>query len=280
MSVMFYNASAFNQPLGSWYVGNVTDMSFMFYSAIAFNQPLGSWYVSKVTSMGSMFYGATAFNQPIGSWNVSQVTDMSYMFYSAKAFNQPIGSWDVSKVTNMSVMFYNATAFNQPLGYWNVNKVTDMDGMFNWVQLSTANYDATIIGWATRGINGGINGGILKQGVTFSGGNSTYCNGLGARNFLINYGWTIYDGGLNCVSLGTEAFDKISLKLYPNTVLSVLNIDNNLANQTYTITDALGKIVLKGKLSEGDTTLNVEQLSKGIYYLKVSDKNASKFIKE
>ena len=37
---------------------------------------------------------------------------------------------------------------------------------------------------------------------------------------------------------------------------------------------------LNGKLNEIETTINVEQLSKGIYYLKVSDKNANKFIKE
>ena len=57
-------------------------------------------------------------------------------------------------------------------------------------------------------------------------------------------------------------------------------IEPSIANQHYTISDALGKIVLKGKLNEGDTSISVEQLSKGIYYLKVSDKNAAKFIKE
>jgi hypothetical protein len=35
-----------------------------------------------------------------------------------------------------------------------------------------------------------------------------------------------------------------------------------------------------GKLNEIETTINVEQLSEGIYYLKVSGKNAAKFIKE
>jgi hypothetical protein len=160
-----------------------------------------------------------------------------------------------------------------------VSKVTDMVRMFVDSGLSTANYDATLIGWSTRGANGGV----LKSGVTFSGGSSNYCNGLGARNFLINtYKWVITDGGANCASLATEAFDKSSVSLYPNPALSVLNIktNENLANQTYAITDALGKIVLKGKLNEGDNSFNVEHLSKGIYYLKVSDKNASKIIKE
>jgi hypothetical protein len=39
-------------------------------------------------------------------------------------------------------------------------------------------------------------------------------------------------------------------------------------------------VVLNGKLNDVDTTINVEQLSKGIYYLNVSGNSASKFIKE
>ncbi len=40
-----------------------------------------------------------------------------------------------------------------------------------------------------------------------------------------------------------------------------------------------GRVVLKGKPNGADNTLNVEQLSKAINYLKISDKNAIKFIK-
>jgi surface protein len=176
-------------------------------------------------------------------------------------------------------MFSNATAFNQPIGSWNVSNVTDMSGMFSGTGLSTANYDATLIGWATRGANGGI----LKQGVNFDGGNSNYCNGLGARNYLINtYKWVITDAGLDCSSLGTDAFDKCSVSLYPNPTSNILNIKTNanLTSQPYNIIDTLGKVILKGNLNEGDNSINVEQLSKGIYYIKVSDNSASKFIKE
>ena len=43
----------------------------MFYEASAFNQPIGEWDVSGVTNMVRMFYEASAFNQPIGKWNLS-----------------------------------------------------------------------------------------------------------------------------------------------------------------------------------------------------------------
>ena len=57
MSYMFWNAEAFNQPIGNWDVSKVTDMSFMFSSATVFNQPIGNWDVSNVTNMNLMFYG-------------------------------------------------------------------------------------------------------------------------------------------------------------------------------------------------------------------------------
>jgi surface protein len=43
-------------------------MQWMFYNASAFNQPLGNWNTAKVTDMSVMFYGASAFNQDIGNW--------------------------------------------------------------------------------------------------------------------------------------------------------------------------------------------------------------------
>jgi surface protein len=65
-----------------------------------FNQDIGDWDVGKVTNMSWMFIGADAFNQDIGRWNVSNVTNMYQMFHQANAFNQDIGRWNVGKVTN------------------------------------------------------------------------------------------------------------------------------------------------------------------------------------
>tara|TARA_B110000037_G_C17066628_1_gene484102 strand:+ start:152 stop:415 length:264 start_codon:yes stop_codon:yes gene_type:complete len=56
---MFRGAKLFNQPLNTWKISNVTDMSFMFENAGLFNQPLNNWDVSNVTNMYAMFDNTT-----------------------------------------------------------------------------------------------------------------------------------------------------------------------------------------------------------------------------
>ena len=91
--------------------------------------------------------------------------------------------------------------------------------------------------------------------------------------------WNLVDAG---TALSTDDFALSQISLYPNPVVSVLNvnINSNLINQPYAIIDGLGRVVLKGKLNEVESTINVAQLSKGIYYIKLSDNKSSKFIKE
>ena len=124
-------------PLATTCTSNVTDMTAMFYEATSFNQDIGSWDVSSVTNMKYLFQDAIVFNGDISSWDVSSVTNMRYMFYRAEAFNQDISSWDVSKVEKMTYMFYNATSFNQNLSGWCVSNIISM----------LSNFDALATSW-------------------------------------------------------------------------------------------------------------------------------------
>ena len=119
-----------NQPLSSWDVSNVTNMTYMFAAATAFNQDLSNWNTSSVTRMFAMFNGATSFNGNVSSWDVSQVTDMRSMFRDT-AFNQPLSGWNVSQVTDMRSMFSRASAFDGNVSGWDVSSVTDMSFMFS-----------------------------------------------------------------------------------------------------------------------------------------------------
>ncbi|WP_448606010.1 MBG domain-containing protein [Paenimyroides ceti] len=148
MFSMFSQCTILNGPanINSWNTTNVTRMRGMFYEAPAFNQPVGNWNTEKVTDMGYMFFGASAFNQDIGSWNTQNVTDMSYMFYGASSFNQPIGNWNTVKVANMSFMFHNALVFNQNIGNWNTSQVTNMNSLFS----NAKAFNQNINNWDTQ----------------------------------------------------------------------------------------------------------------------------------
>jgi surface protein len=58
MSWMFAYIVA--QPVSDWNMAaSITDMSIMFDGASSFDQPIGTWNVSHVTDMSDMFYGVT-----------------------------------------------------------------------------------------------------------------------------------------------------------------------------------------------------------------------------
>ncbi len=218
MDHMFASATNFNQPLNSWDVSNVTSMTGMFAGAFLFNQPLAGWNVGNVTKMNDMFSSNFSFDQDLSSWDVSKVTNMAYMFNEAYKFDQDISGWKVDSVTTMNRMFQTAYSFNQDLSNWNVEKVSDMRAMFmdayefdqslgDWnlsgitstnkmqnifisTNLSTANYDATLKGWAQQTVINNINLGYVP---------ATYCNSGYWRDILKNtYNWTISDDGQSC----------------------------------------------------------------------------------
>jgi surface protein len=166
MSFMFTGASSFDQSLSSWVTSKVTDMSGMFAGASSFDQSLSSWVTSKVTDMSGMFSYASSFDQSLSSWVTSSVTDMSFMFTGASSFDQSLSSWVTSSVTNMDSMFDDASSFNQSLSSWNVSLVTSMENMLDNSALSTANYDATLVGWESRPVQSGVKLGAIGLSVS------------------------------------------------------------------------------------------------------------------
>ncbi len=82
-------------------------------------------------------------------------------------------------------------------------------------------------------------------------------------------------------NLINEAFS-----LYPNPTNEIINIKLLMVNETHniTITNTLGQVVLQHKLNNQQTTINVQQLQNGIYFIELRQKEklvaTKKFVKE
>jgi len=214
---------------------------------------------------------AKNFNQDIGTWIVSDVTQMDQMFKNAVSFNQDIGNWKTTKVTNMGGMFRDATSFNQDVSKWDVSMVTNMQFMFDSSDLSSDNYDKLLTAWSQL---------TLKQAVVFTLGAVTYCNGAESRESMITtYSWVITDGGEDCSNLGNEDEHLSNISIYPNPTRDILFIQGLSNPLKVSIYNVLGKLVL-AEITSKD--IDVKQLSKGIYILKIIDEQKEtvrKFIK-
>ncbi len=84
--------------------------------------------------------------------------------------------------------------------------------------------------------------------------------------------------------LGVNTFSAGEINLYPNPVKTVLNIEMTASKDyTFNIYDTGGKLILKRESSVLNSTLNLKDLSKGVYFLNVetSEKSGTfKIIKE
>jgi hypothetical protein len=132
--------------------------------------------------------------------DLSNVTDLHSMFRLARAFNSPINHWDVSNVTSFNRMFYTATAFDQNLDTWDITNVSNMLNFMTQTGVSTANYDAILIGWEATLQAAYPNGTGYTLSINVNFGNSTYTGGGAAAtakaSLASTFNMTITDGGI------------------------------------------------------------------------------------
>ena len=79
-------------------------------------------------------------------------------------------------------------------------------------------------------------------------------------------------------SLAVENFSKNSIQLYPNPVTNQINITNATDINSFKIYDNIGKLVLKSDRIISNS-IEVSNLSSGVYFLKLDNEKTIKFIK-
>ncbi|HSD14744.1 MAG TPA: T9SS type A sorting domain-containing protein [Flavobacterium sp.] len=102
-------------------------------------------------------------------------------------------------------------------------------------------------------------------------------------------GWIVKTGPLGerpatTQSIIENSIPDNSISIYPNPASSEIriNITENIRDLPYTVFDQSGKSVMKGKLSDFNGIIKIDNLSKGIYILSIGDKIKTnrRFIKE
>jgi hypothetical protein len=188
----FRGCTNFNQDLSGMQIGGATNLSQFLNGCTSFNSPLPTVATPNNTTFQNFLLNATSFNQDVSVLTYTAVTTTLAMFDGATNFNHPsISDIDVSNVTSFAFMFRNS-GMNQSLANWDVRAVTVASNAIGFLDnraLSTANYDATLIGWDTR---------TPYNAVGWDFASSTYTSGGAAetaRTSLISKGLTFTDGG-------------------------------------------------------------------------------------
>ncbi|HSD13092.1 MAG TPA: T9SS type A sorting domain-containing protein [Flavobacterium sp.] len=216
----------------------------------------------------------------ISSWkNALQTT---YTNNPSGNVNQSITQeWSPSETwVNKERRTYTYTAANKVLTQisenWNgsawVNsyKITDT---YNGAELSTVTLYQI---W-----NGSVWVDNIRSLVTYDGSNNIYQS---VNQKWITNAWVNESRMTFGYTLGTEDFSlEKNLLLYPNPSSEKITVKTNQYqdNPTYFITDQTGRLIKKGQLNDMETTIDISQMTRGLYFFRIDDnhKNSIKLIK-
>jgi len=154
----------------------------------------------------------------------------------------------------------NGSATAQNLPFWQAFTITTPPNVIAG-QVYTWEFIPTVAGGLTDPYLIQVNiPDVYAGGVSYNFGTggdiafATYVDGTtGMNNFQIENDFAVYPNPAN---------DFVTVKL-----------NSNATNETYIFTNELGQIVLCGKISEGNSVIDISELARGIYFLKVGEEN-------
>lgn len=156
---------------------------------------VSNWDLSSCTSLRETFRNAGSVSGlltflDVSNWDTSNVNSIQSIIRSTSLSVFDTTNWNTSSVTNMKDAFRDNQFWDYSMANFDMSNVTDLKDILRGGQLSTANYDATLISWASQ---------TLGQNEQTNFGDSEYTGGgvaEVARTSIINdFGWTIRDGG-------------------------------------------------------------------------------------
>jgi hypothetical protein len=124
-------------------------------------------------------------------------------------------------------------------------------------------------------IDGGLNWsnthvpfGPNTNSVFMTDTNSIYM--CGDDGSIANFGGI---GGITTSIKNINEYENSGVNIYPSPASSVLNIEvgNLIDNLQIEMINMQGQLVLTKKINDKNTTINIETLSKGIYFVKIID---------
>lgn len=81
-----------------------------------------------------------------------------------------------------------------------------------------------------------------------------------------------------CIGLSLENDIEFTTSVFPNPVSSTLNVQTT-KNDFFIISNLLGEVIIKGEINIGKNTIEIEEITPGIYFLTTKSGNSQKFIK-
>ena len=213
MSNMFLNCNVLTTNVSGWDTSKVTNMSGMFRNTFSnivggvrigfYGSGLEYWNTSNVTNMSRMFDSNLTMDVNLSGWNTGKVTNMSSMFAPAgygvesNFTGKGLDNWNVTGVTTIAAMFQgvtNKTNLNVNLSGWNLCNCTNMTNFMFRCNIGSGNYDILLNSWEATSTGNPVKPWATGINVHFGTAKYTAASS-GARQRLVNYGWTITDGG-------------------------------------------------------------------------------------
>ena len=226
-------------------------------------------------SKGQITYCEPSFNQGCFGWNNQEI--------SLDSIQWTLGSTDctISDYTSMSTTLVKGIATPMTVlngawcgvGVWiDYDLNGDFDSTENLYYQYTAGdpqtYSFLII------VPNTVADGAYRMRVIAGWGTDCYtvsANGYGACG-LYEYG-NFDDFTVNITSnVGITETKLTDLSIYPNPASSMLNLNSNLIGESYSIIDPLGKVVSKGTINSLNSSIDINNLTNGVYLLWINQK--------